>query len=151
MLITGKKRPFCFVLKQEKPLIRGKNAVFHIKTPHKRVGEESPCLQPCPSLRRSRAFLFTSSWSVATGSIHFIPSFDRGKSSVTPSCGRSPPRNAPAPLQKKRRGRVQRILSIGMSSIGWSRGPMVLLSNRTDKRKIVYSESFRQRTETPFA
>jgi len=32
MLITGKKRPFRFVLKQQKPLNRGKNGVFHIKT-----------------------------------------------------------------------------------------------------------------------
>ena len=29
MLITGKKRPFCFVLKQEKPLNRGEKGVFH--------------------------------------------------------------------------------------------------------------------------
>lgn len=32
MLITGKKRPFCFVLKQEKALERGKIGLFHIKT-----------------------------------------------------------------------------------------------------------------------
>ena len=99
MLITGKKRPFCFVLKQEKPLNRGEKGVFHIKTLCVGgEGEASPCLQPCPSVTLERS--------------------DRvqGKSSVTPSCGRSPPRNAPAPLQKKRRGRAQRILSIGMSS-----------------------------------
>ena len=29
MLITGKKRPFCFVLKQEKALNRGKKGTFH--------------------------------------------------------------------------------------------------------------------------
>ena len=88
MLITGKKRPFCFVLKQQKPLNRGKRAVFHIKTPchpgaegdrvhRKGVGEESPCLQPCPSVTLERS--------------------DRvqGKSSVTPSpkgpCPLKPP------------------------------------------------------------
>ena len=32
MLITGKKRPFRFVLKQENSLERGKNGLFHIKT-----------------------------------------------------------------------------------------------------------------------
>jgi len=48
MLITGKKRPFRFVLKQEKPLNRGKKGMFHIKTLHERVGEASLCLQPCP-------------------------------------------------------------------------------------------------------
>jgi hypothetical protein len=77
----SKKRPFCFVLKQENSLKRDKIAVFHIKTPCKGVGEESPCLQPCPSVTLERS--------------------DRvqGKYSVTPSCGRSPPRNAPASPQ----------------------------------------------------
>lgn len=87
MLITGKKRPFCFVLKQEKALNRGKKGAFHIKTPCKRGGGGTPLPSALPLLRHSRAFPFTSSWSVATGSIHFIRSFDRGKSSVTPSAG----------------------------------------------------------------
>jgi hypothetical protein len=55
MLITGKKRPFRFVLKQEKPLNRGKKGMFHIKTLHERVGEASPWFalrcSPPPRLR----------------------------------------------------------------------------------------------------
>ena len=38
MLITGKKRPFRFVLKQEKPLNRDKKGVFHIKTVESDIG-----------------------------------------------------------------------------------------------------------------
>ena len=147
MLITGKKRPFRFVLKQQKPLNRGKNGVFHIKTvvgechperrrnapkskdpdPYRRGGGGIPLPSALPLLRHSRAFPFTSSWSVATGSIHFIPSFDRGKSSVTPSCGRSPPRNAPAPLQKNNAGGEPSVFcQLECRRLGWSREPMSL-------------------------
>ena len=122
MLITGKKRPFRFVLKQQKPLNRGKNGVFHIKTvvgechperrrnapkskdpdPYRRGGGGIPLPSALPLLRHSRAFPFTSSWSVATGSIHFTPPSDRGKSSVTPSPKGTPLKN-PCPLSSRRR------------------------------------------------
>ncbi len=85
MLITGKKRPFCFVLKQENGLEKVKSAVFHIKTLCVGgEGEASPCLQPCPSVTLERS--------------------DRvqGKSSVTPSPKGTPPKTPESELHNPR-------------------------------------------------
>ena len=57
--------------------------------------------------------------------------------------------NLPRPLRKKNYagGEPSVFCRLECRRLGWSRVPTVLLINWTDKRKIVYSESFIQRTE----